>query len=146
MADRNGTIVGVLNAARWPHCQMGAWEKICTAPSMVVIMRAALPIAFTMTSRRRTHDPRERHWHIGPLGVHPEAQSQGIGSLLLGTFLSTVDGECVPAFLETDVDRNVAFYERFGFDVIESEVIVGVDTRFMWRPAEASSEAPGDRG
>jgi ribosomal protein S18 acetylase RimI-like enzyme len=135
VAERDDDIIGVLNAARWPHCQMGTMEKIKTVPSMVVIMRGALPKAFTMTSRREAHDPREPHWHIGPLGVHPDAQGQGVGASLLRAFLSTVDEAAEPAFLETDVERNVIIYQRFGFEVVESEVIVGVSTRFMWRPA-----------
>jgi ribosomal protein S18 acetylase RimI-like enzyme len=134
VAEQNGAIVGVLNAAQWPHCQMGTIEKIKTVPSMVAIMRDALPRAFTMTSRREAHDPREPHWHVGPLGVHPGAQGQGIGARLLQAFLSTVDEAGEPTFLETDVERNVIFYQRFGFEVVESEVIVGVNTRFMWRP------------
>jgi GNAT superfamily N-acetyltransferase len=87
-----------------------------------------------MTSQRAAHDPGEAHWHVGPLGVHPSAQGEGVGGLLLRVFLSTADETDTPVFLETDVDRNVVFYERFGFDVIGSEVIVGVNTRFMWRP------------
>jgi ribosomal protein S18 acetylase RimI-like enzyme len=137
VAERDGAIVGALNAALWPHCQMGAIEKIRTVPSMAAIMRDALPRAFTMTRRREAHDPREPHWHVGPLGVHPDIQGQGVGASLLQAFLSTADEAGEPTFLETDVERNVIFYQRFGFEVVDSEVIVGVNTRFMWRPALA---------
>jgi ribosomal protein S18 acetylase RimI-like enzyme len=132
--QRDDAIVGALNAAQWPHCQMGTVEKIKTVPSMVAIMRGALPRAFTMTSRREAHDPREPHWHVGPLGVHPDAQGKGVGASLLQAFLSTVDEAGEPAFLETDVERNVIIYQRFGFEVVDSEVIGGVNTQFMWRP------------
>jgi ribosomal protein S18 acetylase RimI-like enzyme len=134
VAERDDATVGALNAAQWPHCQMGTVEKIKTVPSMVAIMRGALPRAFTMTSRREAHDPREPHWHVGPLGVSPDAQGQGVGASLLQAFLSTVDEAGEPAFLETDVERNVIFYQRFGFEVVAKEVILGVNTRFMWRP------------
>jgi ribosomal protein S18 acetylase RimI-like enzyme len=140
VAVQEGVIVGALNAAQWPHCQMGFAEKIRTAPSMVMIMRSALPRAFTMMARREAHDPREPHWHIGPVGVHPDNQGQGVGQLLLERFLSTVDAQRAPAFLETDVDRNVRLYQRFGFEVTETEYIVGVDTRFMWRKARIPGE------
>jgi ribosomal protein S18 acetylase RimI-like enzyme len=135
VAERDGAIVGALNAAQWPHCQMKTIEKIKTVPSMVAIMRDALPRAFTMTSRREAHDPREPHWHVGPLGVDPDVQGQGVGASLLQAFLSTVDEAGEPAFLETDIERNVTFYQRFDFEVVECEVIVGVNTHFMWRPA-----------
>ena len=86
-----------------------------------------------MMSKREAHDPREPHWHIGPIGVQPELQGHGVGKALLETFLATVDEKGSPAFLETDVDRNVELYESFGFTVLSREDIVGVDTRFMWR-------------
>lgn len=126
-------VVGALNAAEWPHCQLRMAEKIKTAPAMVRIMKTALPRAFTMMSKREARDPREPHWHIGPIGVQPELQGHGVGKALLETFLATVDEKGSPAFLETDVDRNVELYESFGFTVLSREDIVGVDTRFMWR-------------
>lgn len=137
VAVQDDEIVGALNAGEWPHCQMTALEKVKTAPSMIRIMRTALPRAFTMMARREAHDPHQAHWHVGPVGVRPDRQGQGIGAALLAAFLATVDEQRAPAFLETDVDRNVTLYERFGFEVIDRETIVGVDTRFMWRDPQS---------
>ena len=106
-----------LNAAEWPHCQLSAVEKIKTAPSMVRIMGTALPRAFTMMSKREATDPHQPHWHIGPVGVRPELQGHGIGKSLLESFLAEIDERREPAFLETDVDRNVTLYEKLGFTV-----------------------------
>jgi ribosomal protein S18 acetylase RimI-like enzyme len=133
VAVNGSTVVGAINASAWPHCQMGIAEKIKTAPSMLRIMKTALPRAFTMMARREAHDPHRPHWHIGPIGVRPDVQNRGVGKALLERFLATVDAEGSPAFLETDVDRNVGFYEKFGFQTIDHEDIVGVDTRFLWR-------------
>jgi ribosomal protein S18 acetylase RimI-like enzyme len=133
VAEQGGMVVGALNAAEWPHCQLGMVEKIKTAPAMVRIMKAALPKAFTMMNKREARDPHEPHWHIGPIGVRPELQGNGVGKALLKTFLATVDEQGSPAFLETDVDRNVVLYESFDFSVTSREDIVGVNTRFMWR-------------
>jgi ribosomal protein S18 acetylase RimI-like enzyme len=133
VAVQEGTVVGALNAAKWPHCQLGMAEKIKTAPAMVRIMKTALPRAFTMMNKREARDPHEPHWHIGPIGVRPDLQGNGVGKALLKTFLTTVDEQGSPAFLETDVDRNVVLYESFGFTVTSREDIVGVNTRFMWR-------------
>jgi ribosomal protein S18 acetylase RimI-like enzyme len=133
VAEQGGRVVGALNAAEWPHCQPGVAEKIKTAPAMVRIMKTALPRAFTMMNKREANDPHEPHWHIGPIGVRPELQGHGVGKALLKTFLTMVDEQGSPAFLETDVDRNVELYGSFGFTVTSREDIVGVDTRFMWR-------------
>jgi len=133
VAEDAGRIIGVLNAAEWPNCQLTMREKLKTAPAMVRAMGLALPRVLRMTSVWAKHDPRERHWHVGPIGVHPSYQGRGIGSAMLGAFLQTVDEQKSPAYLETDVDRNVALYENFGFKVIAHADIMGVNNRFMWR-------------
>ncbi len=133
VAFQGGDIVGAVNAAPWPHCQLGTAEKIKTAPAMLMIMRGSLFRAMHMVSRRAAHDPRADHWHVGPLGVRPERQGQGIGTLLMHALLHAADGEGAGVFLETDVDRNVVLYERLGFTVTDTEEILGVQTRFMWR-------------
>ena len=61
VAEQGGMVVGALNAAEWPHCQLGMVEKIKTAPAMVRIMKAALPRAFTMMNKREARDPHEPH-------------------------------------------------------------------------------------
>jgi ribosomal protein S18 acetylase RimI-like enzyme len=137
VAEEDGRLVGVLNAAQWPHCLMSTAEKIRTAPAMVRTMGTALPRAFSMMSRRAKHDPPKAHWHLGPIGVHPEAQGRGIGKGLLVSFLDTVDQQASAAFLETDVDMNVALYQQFGFKVVAREEIIGIDTRFMWRESRS---------
>ena len=135
VAEEEGRIVGVLNAAPWPHCQLSFGEKLKTAPAMVRVMGPALPRQQRILARWAKHDPDEPHWHIGPIGVHPERQGYGVGSALLGSFLEMVDEQQRAGYLETDVDRNVALYERFGFAVIAREEVNGVDNRFMWRDA-----------
>jgi ribosomal protein S18 acetylase RimI-like enzyme len=135
VATQGDSVIGALNAAEWPHCQMGVVEKFKTAPAMALIMKTALPRAFTMMSKREARDPNEPHWHIGPIGVRPQLQGHGVGKALLSAFLTMIDEVGAPAFLETDVDRNVELYESFGFLVTSREDIVGVNTRFMWRDA-----------
>ncbi len=127
--------VGVLNAAEWPGCQMSMREKIPSAFAMIRIMGVALPRMLKLIGARAGHDPRERHWHVGPIGVHPAAQGRGVGKALLNAFLAMADEHRSPAFLETDVDKNVELYEKFGFEVVGEEKILGISNRFMWRAA-----------
>jgi len=138
VAEHGGDIVGVLNAAAWPECQMSLGEKLKTAPAMIKAIGSALPRAFAMLTAWEKHDPKQAHWHIGPIAVRPGLQGQGIGSTMLGSFLETVDAAGLPAYLETDVDRNVPLYERFGFKIIARADINGVDNRFLWRAAAQS--------
>jgi ribosomal protein S18 acetylase RimI-like enzyme len=139
VAERAGSLVGVLNAAEWPNCQLTTSERVRTAPAMIGAMGSALPRAFKMMRVWAKHDPQRRHWHLGPIGVHPELQGQGAGKAMLGSFLEMIDEQGASAYLETDVDRNVLLYEQFGFKVIGQEDMLGVNNRFMWRDAGAGS-------
>ena len=82
------------------------------------------------------NDPSEQHWHLGPIGVLPTHQHKGIGSLLMTIFCNEVDKCSAKAFLETDLDKNVSFYENFGFKVVNSSNIFGIETRYMEREIE----------
>jgi predicted N-acetyltransferase YhbS len=76
---------------------------------------------------------------VGPIAVHPKLQGQDVGKALLGSFLDMVDQQYSPAYLETDVDRNVMLYDKFGFVVVAQENLMGINNRFMWREARPSA-------
>lgn len=79
-------------------------------------------------------DPLNQHWHLGPVGVLPSHQGKGIGTKLLSRFCQEVDACLSPAYLETDTDKNVRLYERFGFEVVRETEIFDVKNHYMWRP------------
>ena len=81
------------------------------------------------------HDPKEHHWHLGPLGVAPYLQGRGIGTAMVQHFCELTDARGAAAYLETDQTRTVRFYDRFGFGVIDKADIFGVENYFMWRPS-----------
>jgi ribosomal protein S18 acetylase RimI-like enzyme len=83
------------------------------------------------------HDPLEQHWHLGPIGVLPTHQRSGIGSILMERFCKEVDACLAKAYLETDLDKNVLFYEKFGFKVVSESKIFDVKNRYMLRPSGA---------
>ena len=82
------------------------------------------------------HDPVEQHWHLGPIGVMPTHQGSGIGSLLMERFCKEVDACMANAYLETDFDKNVRFYEKFGFKIVSESEIFGVKNRYMLRESQ----------
>ena len=83
------------------------------------------------------HDPLEQHWHLGPIGVLPTHQGSGIGSILMERFCKEVDACLAKAYLETDLDKNVRFYEKFGFKVVSESKIFDVKTPYMLRASRA---------
>ena len=81
-------------------------------------------------------DPEEQHWHLGPIGVLPSHRRLGVGSTLMERFCEEVDKCSAKAYLETDLDENVRFYKKFGFEVISTSNIFQVENRYMTRESK----------
>ena len=79
----------------------------------------------------------EPHYYLTLLGTHPDHRGRGIGMRLLAHTLSLVDGEHMPAYLESTNPANNARYARVGFEPIGEFSYPGggpvVTT--MWRSA-----------
>ena len=84
-----------------------------------------------------SHDPLEQHWHLGPIGVLPTHQGSGVGSMLMERFCKEVDACFAKAYLETEGDKNVRFYEKFGFKIVAESEIFDVKNRYMLRDSRA---------
>ena len=81
--------------------------------------------------------PTEPHWYLEVLSVRPEHQRHGLGSRLVTPILERADRDQVPCDLDTADPANVAFYRRFGFEVVDPalEVVPGGPTvTMMHRP------------
>ncbi len=78
--------------------------------------------------------PPEPHWYLAVLGVDRSAQRRGIGAALLERWLSEVDRDRIPAYLETDSEANLRFYERAGFAPVGETSVLGVRAWRMKRP------------
>ena len=78
------------------------------------------------------HHPMDRrHAYLWFLGVAPAAQGRGVGSALLRAANARLDAERLPAYLETGTTRNVALYQRHGYQVL-SEHKARADAPTMW--------------
>ena len=78
--------------------------------------------------------PSEGHFYLSTIGVDPQRRSQGLGRPLVERVLTIADAERVPCYLESSTARNLTFYRRFGFEVMdEVELPNGPVIRPMWR-------------
>jgi len=68
---------------------------------------------------------KEPHWYVAVLGVLPERQGEGLGRALLDPPLARADRDRLPTYLETSNERNLTFYGRFGFEVMQEVSIPG---------------------
>jgi ribosomal protein S18 acetylase RimI-like enzyme len=116
----------------------GTWRvspltQLRLTPSLVRAMGGAtlrLLRAFTYIERHHPHEP--PHWYLAMVGVAPPWQGRGYGSALMRPVLESCDAERVPAYLEASTPRNVALYERNGFEVVE-ECRYADDGPPLWR-------------
>jgi ribosomal protein S18 acetylase RimI-like enzyme len=65
----------------------------------------------------------EPHWYLVIVGVDPELQGRGLGSALVKEGLALADQSNSPCYLETSEERNLAFYQRLGFVVLEAATL-----------------------
>jgi ribosomal protein S18 acetylase RimI-like enzyme len=99
----------------------------------------------------RKRHPHYDHWYLWFLGVDPERQGQGIGSVLLRSLSAKAEASGVPCYLETDKLSSVRIYERHGYVVHSEEVFPNFDLRiwFMNRPEKkprSASMGPSEQG
>lgn len=65
----------------------------------------------------KVHHPKDPFYYLWFIGVFPEFQNKGIGSLFFEEVLDMSDNNKRPIYLETSVLRNVPWYQKYGFQV-----------------------------
>jgi ribosomal protein S18 acetylase RimI-like enzyme len=102
------------------------WLSPCAAPdeeSLAKVIEDTVAdgrkgAMFSMFEQMDAVHPRDAHWHLSLIGVDPAHQGKGIGSALLSRVLNMFDSQKLSAYLEATSPRNVALYERHGFEVV----------------------------
>ena len=100
-------------------------------PTPLITELQALPILLGATGLSRfgrlaavratmdmSHPMDRPHAYLMFLGVSRAAQGRGVGSRLLKVGTGRLDAAGLPAYLETQTERNIALYRRHGFQVI----------------------------
>ena len=107
------------------------WRCRCSG-STAAVRSSTWPTSIAWSS---LHAQQPEHWYLSILGTDPAAQGRGIGASVLQPVLDRADADGVGAYLESSKESNIAFYRRFGFEVIgEHEFHVGGPTVWpMWR-------------
>lgn len=90
---------------------------IATRAALGAVRAAPDAIRFFRESERVHLE--EPHWYLSTLGVHPALQGKGGGGRVLEPALARCDDDHQPAYLETGKERNIAWYARHGFELVE---------------------------
>ena len=65
------------------------------------------------------------HYYLWGLVTDPAVQRAGVGKALLKTLTDKADAESMPVYLETHGQRNIAYYNQFGFELVREVTIPG---------------------
>ena len=129
----DAAVVGVCGMMPPGLCRPDLGQQVLLLPTLLRIgPRHAVRVGRWLGAWGK-RDPDKRHWHLGPLAVEAHLQGMGVGGRLMQVFCAQMDAARDDAYLETDKEINVRFYERFGFRVIGEENVLGVKNYFMHR-------------
>jgi GNAT superfamily N-acetyltransferase len=129
------TTASAAGAAVWElpeRWQLSVGRQLRLLPAMTAVFKRRLPRVLRALMTLEAGHPREPHYYLPFVGVHPDWQGRGLGGALLAPILERCDRERVPAFLEASTPRNRALYERHGFAVSE-EFRLGASAPAQWR-------------
>lgn len=135
-------LVGVAGLSAPGHCQPNLNSKLLALPAFSYFSgpAALLRMRRWISIWARHDDAMSAHWHLGPLAVEPQHQGWGIGSTLLQQLCEHLDQHEGLGYLETDKPENVTLYQRFGFDTIASEAVIGTTHWFMSREPRCDAQ------
>jgi ribosomal protein S18 acetylase RimI-like enzyme len=79
--------------------------------------------------------PTQPHFYLNTLAVHPKSQGKGIGSALLEKLhaMSIEHPLSCGVALDTEKEKNVTYYERFGYRISTIADLHAVKIWFMFQ-------------
>ncbi|MFG2089058.1 MULTISPECIES: GNAT family N-acetyltransferase [unclassified Spirillospora] len=125
----------------------GRWHvpvrtQAAQAVPLLRVLGTRVPATLRTLGAIEEQHPREPHWYLAVLGTDPPAQGGGLGGALLRSRLDRCDAEGVPAYLESSKERNVPYYERFGFTVTRELALPGKGCPPVWLMWRAPGQRP----
>jgi ribosomal protein S18 acetylase RimI-like enzyme len=133
-SDRLASVAVWTPPERW---RTTAREDIALAWSLARDPRLMPRISMVMRGLLRvqgTHPDEPLHWYLAILGTDPAHQGEGLASAMIGPVLKECDRDGLGAYLESSNERNLAFYARHGFRMVqELQLPRGPLVWLMWR-------------
>ncbi len=85
---------------------------------------------------KKANEPSSPHFYINTFAVHPQSQGKGIGSAILSQVhhMSEQHSDSQGVALDTQTQKNVGYYQRFGYGVFNTVQLENVKNWFMFRP------------
>ncbi|OKH18560.1 GNAT family N-acetyltransferase [[Limnothrix rosea] IAM M-220] len=83
----------------------------------------SLKRSFSLSSLSLRYHPKEPHYYLCAIGVRQSFRRQGVASRLLTHVLAMADREQAPTYLENSQEKNLALYQKNGFEVVHKHIL-----------------------
>ncbi|MHA1987450.1 MAG: GNAT family N-acetyltransferase [Promethearchaeota archaeon] len=86
------------------------------------VMKRTMAVFKYEEERHRELVP-QKHWYFQNIAVKPEEQGKGYGGLLISSMLKTIESEGLPVYVETNTEKAMSIYQKYGFEILEYGII-----------------------
>lgn len=101
--------------------EIGRMFRVVTGFIKKIGFRRTFRMAPLFDALRKAHATKP-HVYLIIFATHPDAQGQGLGSSVMRKMTQYLDEHQLPAYTESSNPRNVPFYQRHGFKIVEQPI------------------------
>ncbi|MFX1275724.1 MAG: GNAT family N-acetyltransferase [Promethearchaeota archaeon] len=117
---------GKSNPSTWTMMRHGGFYAMRKVGLKLKTMKRTMAVFNYIEGRHKHHAPFD-HWYFQNIAVKPEEQGKGYGGLLIKTMITEVETDDLPIYVETNVEKNVSIYQKYGFEILEHLIIPETD-------------------
>ena len=110
----------------WTMMRLGGFYTMFKVGLKIKAMKRTMTV-FNFEEERHKHLVPYDHWYLQNIAVKPEEQGKGYGGLLISTMIKQVESDGLPIYLETNTEKNVSIYQKYGFEILEHTIIPKTD-------------------
>src|SRR3546814_619858 len=112
------------------HAHTGTLAMLREAIPMLHALGGAIGRALRVAGAIEAHQPEGRFWYLHIAGCDPVQQGHGFGGAAVRAGIERAQGEGVPVYLETPLEKNIGFYQGLGFELTGDWHVPGGGPRF----------------
>ncbi len=110
----------------WTLMKYGGFYTMRKVGLKMKVMKRIMTV-FKYEEERHKHLVPYDHWYFQNIAVKPEEQGKGYGGLLISTMLKTIESEGLPVYVETNTEKAMSIYQKYGFEILEHGIIPKTD-------------------
>ena len=119
-----------VHPSTWTMMRHGGFYAMRKVGLKLKAMKRSFAVFGYTETRHEYHAPFD-HWYLQNIAVKPEEQGKGHGGRLLKPMIEKINSEGLPIYLETNKEKNLSFYQKHGFEILEHVIIPKTDV-LLW--------------